>query len=135
VLRRGLVPRLGDALGSDLGADAVVMVVGVPVVAVLVAWLGWRAGVGRADWECRVTLRTVGAGLDGIGAYFVVYLAIAMVLVAVLDADPGLGATGGSGSAVPAWAVALFVLGNGVLVPIAEELARRGVIQTGLRAA
>lgn len=130
--RRGLGPLLADALDSGFGAEGAIMVVAVPPIAVLVAWLGTRVGIGRTGWAYDHSPRALAAGVGGIPAYFVVYLALLLALGPVLGidpmADPGIGDVGD----VPAWALALFLVGNGVVVPISEELAWRGVVQTAL---
>ncbi|ESP87280.1 CPBP family intramembrane glutamic endopeptidase [Candidatus Halobonum tyrrellensis] len=132
-LRRGLAyALLAPKLGTSLGADAVVMVVGFPLIAAAVALLGRRAGVDPADWDYRLSRRAVGTGVAGFVAYVAV-AAAALFAASLAGSQPSSGLAGGSGGAgLPAWVVALFLLGNGVVVPVAEELAWRGVIQTAL---
>lgn len=130
--RRGLVALLADPLGTGLGADAVAGLVGLPVIAGAVAWLGLRAGIGRSDWEYDVSVRTVLAGLGGFAAYWVVYLAAVAAIVALLGLQSSAGQGTLGASTAPAWAAALFLAVNGLLVPVTEELAWRGVVQTAL---
>ncbi len=131
--RRGLVGALAEPLGTGRGADALVLTFLFPVIAGVVVWLGARAGVGRSDWEYDVSLRTVGAGFGGVVAYYVVILAVIVALTTLLDVQaPSVGPTALGTAGAPAWALALLLVGNGVVVPITEELAWRGVIQTAL---
>ena len=131
--RRGLVPVLADPLGTALGADALVLAVGFPLIAGAIAWLGLRAGVRPADWEYVVSLRSVGAGVAGYVAFIVAFGALSFVYADILGLVPSVDATAFVGlGGTPVWVLALFFVGNGIIVPIAEELAWRGVIQTAL---
>ena len=126
---------MADATGSGLGATGVVFVVGFPAIAALVAWVGLRAGVAPADWAYDRSLHGVAAAVAGLVAYFVVLIGAAAVL-STAGADGGTGAAVGAldaaVDAAPTWALVAFFLGNGVVVPLTEELAWRGVIQTSL---
>ena len=132
-LRRGvgyalLAPRLGTAVG----ADAAVMVLGFPLVAAAVALLGRYAGIDPADWDDSASLRAVGTGVAGFLAYFAV-AAAALFAASLAGIRPSTGLVGGRGGAgLPTRVVAPFLFGNGVVVPVSEELAWRGVIQTAL---
>ena len=131
--RRGLVALLAEPLGTGRGADALVLTFLFPVVAGVVVWLGTRVGIGRADWDYDVSLRTVGAGLGGVVAYFAAFLGLVALLTSVFGLQtPSVSPTALGTAAAPAWALAFLLLGNGVVVPITEELAWRGVIQTAL---
>lgn len=130
-LRRGLVPVLAPVLGSARGADALVLLVGFPLIAGLVALLGRRAGVEPADWDYAVSVRAVGMGVVGLVIYFVVFVAATLVYTFGVGGQPS-SAVGVSLAGLPVWAAALLVAGNGVAVPVAEELAWRAVIQTAL---
>lgn len=132
IFRRGVVPLLSDVLHTSLGADAVAMAVGFPLIAVLIAWWGLRVGVKRSDWEYSFSLRTIGVGFGGFVAYLVLYAVITALYSLVLGIQPSVGATGLGLSESPTWAIVLLVIANGVIVPITEELAWRGVIQTAL---
>lgn len=131
-IRRGLGPRLADPLGSGVGAAALMLAVGFPVIAGGVAWAGLRAGITPGDWDYDVSVRSVGMGLAGVVAFFVVYAAVTTVYTSVLGVEPSVDASSLGFGGAPAWALALFLVGNGIVVPIAEELAWRGVVQTAL---
>lgn len=133
-LRREVVPLLAPVLGSARGADALILLVGSPLIAGLVALLGRRAGVEPADWDYVVSARTVGMGVVGLAVYLVVFIAATLVYTVGAGVQSS-SAVSVSAAGLPVWAVALLVAGNGVAVPIAEELAWRGVIQTALQEA
>lgn len=130
--RRGLGPQLSAPLGSGLGADAVVIAVCLPLIAGLVAWWGIQAGIGPHEWDYDLSLRTVGAGLAGVVAWIAVFGGLAVLATTVLGIEPSMGPGALGASEAPAWALAALLIGNGVVAPITEELAWRGVIQTGL---
>ncbi|WP_435125198.1 CPBP family glutamic-type intramembrane protease [Halobaculum sp. D14] len=132
--RHGVAAVLADPLGTALGADMAATLLFLPVAAFVVTELGAAAGVGRADWDYDVSLRPLVAGVGGTVLFFALYLAALAGLVAALGApqSAGLGGGGAGGTGAPTWALALFVAVNGVAVPVAEELAWRGVVQTAL---
>lgn len=132
-LRRGVGPSVAEFIGSAVGAEGAIFALGFPAVAALIAWLGTRSGLRRTDWDYDLGLRPLAAGLGGVVAYWAVYLAAVLALATILDVDlAALGSASGGAAAIPTWAIALYLVGNGVVVPIAEELAWRGVIQTAL---
>lgn len=130
LLRRGVVPVLAPVLGSGLGADMLLVGVGFPLLAVAIAAVGRRAGVSPADWEYDRSVRALIAGVAGAVGYFVALFGgvIAASLVVGTPDAPGPVVA----PTVPLWALALLLVVNGVVVPVAEELAWRGVIQTAL---
>lgn len=131
-LRRGLVPLLADVVGTAQGADAIVLAVGFPLIAAVVAGVGLAAGLGPDDWDFDVSLRTVGAGVGGILAYWVVFGGLTVVATTVLGVEPPTGPSSLGVADAPTWALVVLLVGNGVVVPITEELAWRGVVQTAL---
>lgn len=130
--RRGLAPHLTDPLGSGVGAAALMLAGAVPLTAAVVAWLGTRAGVEPADWDYDLSLRTAAAGLGGVVAFLLVFDGITFVYTAVLGLERSLDASALGLGGAPTWALALFFVGNALVVPVAEELAWRGVIQTAI---
>lgn len=131
-LRRGLAALLADPLGSVLGADMLAFGVGGVVLAGAIVVLGRRGGIAVADWDLEFSLRAVGAGLCGVLAYFVVYLGAAALYVSVLGGEPSASASALGVDGAPTWALAALVVVNGLLVPVLEEVAWRGVVQTAL---
>lgn len=132
--RRGLGPLLAAPLGTGLGAAAISMALGGTVAAAGIAWVGRRAGVARADWEYDVSVRAVAAGLAGlVGIYLLRGLGVAVLVFGLgFELPTGTGGVDFGLAAAPTWAVVAFFLANGVVVPVVEELAWRGVIQTAL---
>jgi len=130
--RRGLVPHLADPLGSGLGADMAAIAIGMPLLAVAIAWFGSKAGLTRRDWAYDISLRSVGAGLGGFVAYLALYFGVVLVLMLGLGLDPTAGPGTQNVGSAPVWALAMLLLVNGVLVPVTEEFAWRGAIQTVL---
>lgn len=130
--RRGLVPALAEFVGSGRGADALILAFGFPLVAVVVAWWGAHTGIDRSRWDYELSLRTVGAGLGGAVAYFAVFAALAVILTSVLDVSPSFDGGVLGVTDAPTWALIALLVGNGLVVPVTEELAWRGVIQTAL---
>lgn len=130
--RRGLVPHLADPLDSGLGADMVAIAIGMPLLAGSIAWLGIQAGITRRDWEYDISLHAIGAGLGGFVGYLALYFGVVLVLVLGFGLDPSTGPVTLNFGSTPDWALAMLLLVNGILVPITEELAWRGVIQTAL---
>ena len=129
--RRGLAPVLADRLGTGLGADMVSSTLGISLAAAGIAWWGTQAGITPADWDYTISRRTIGAGIAGvIGIYVLRGMAVAILTVG-LGFNLADGRSLGVGTA-PVWALGAFLLVNGMLGPIAEELAWRGVIQTAL---
>lgn len=132
-LRWGLVPILAEPFGSARGADLVVSVIGFGLVTGLIAWWGQQLGITPLEWGYTVSFRSITAGLAGVVGYFVVYLGIVLLYATFIGVpqSPDAGAVlGGVGE--QRWVLGAFLLINGILVPIVEELAWRGVIQTAL---
>lgn len=135
VLRRGLVPPLASALGDPFAADWAVMVGGFPLVAGLLLWIAARRGRSPGELGYDWSLRSIVAGVVGIVAALVVVAAAAQVDALLFSLDR-FGASFGTAvgdalRATPALA-ALFLLGNGLVVPVTEEAAWRGVVQSEL---
>ncbi|WP_129116232.1 CPBP family intramembrane glutamic endopeptidase [Halegenticoccus tardaugens] len=113
-----------------------------------IAWIGRYVDIDPADWEYRFSLDSVGAGLVGLVVYLVLYGAAIAVYASFLGLEPSIEPTSLGIDEAPVWAAALqkyrrkpttvvvwrmsILVVNGVVVPITEELAWRGVIQTAL---
>lgn len=130
-LRRGL----GFALGDELAVPIIGLVAGLALAAAVlapaVAAFGVRAGIPVADWELSLSARGALAGVGAVLAYYLAVVAATLVASTVLGLD-GTAAPTGAGVDGPTWVLAAFVAANGLLVPLAEEVAWRGVVQTAL---
>lgn len=134
-LRRGVVPPLASVLGSPFAADWATMVVGFPLVAGLLLWVASRLGRPPGEWGYDWSRRSLLAGVAGIVVALVV-MVVAVQVDARLFALEQVGAAFGTAigdalRATPAL-VALFLIGNGLVVPVAEEAVWRGVVQSEL---
>lgn len=130
LLRRGGVPLLAEPLGTAGGADMLLVGLGFPLLAAGIALVGFRGGIARTDWGYDWSHRALLAGVGGILVYYVAIIASALVYVAVVGMPSVPVPT--VGTAQPRWVGAVFLVANGMVVPIAEELAWRGVVQTSL---
>jgi membrane protease YdiL (CAAX protease family) len=123
---------LGAMAGNALAGDMLATLIGFPLIAWIIAQYGQSHGIMPSNWEYRwspVAIAVgVGAGLLIIGL---------MWGTALIDQA----LWGQAGTLPPAWAenlqaglwVAVLLLAvNGIVVPICEELAWRGVVQTAL---
>ncbi|WP_372480403.1 lysostaphin resistance A-like protein [Halomicrobium sp. HM KBTZ05] len=129
VRRRG-TPLLADAVGSGAGADMLLIALTFPALAVLAATIGNRRGIGPNRWRYELSRGAVLGGLVGVVVYFVLLLAFAVVYVFTVGVPSVPTPSGGAETAV--WVLVTLLVVNGVVVPIAEELAWRGVVQTAL---
>lgn len=131
-LRWEIAPILADLFGSGGVISFVLAWIGMALFAGGIAWGGRQFGITPSEWEYTVSLRSVAAGLGGVVGYWVVYYAVLLlVILAGIELTSNASAATGLGG-LPLWAMGAFLLANGVLVPIIEELAWRGVIQTAL---
>lgn len=134
-LRRGVVPHLAAPLGGPFVADWTVLLVGAPVMAGCLSWLAVQGGLSPGNWGYDWSGRAVVLGVVGA----VVSLGLTAGTAAIDSAlFGGAGANAAFADAVTETVqatpmlAALFLLGNGVVAPIAEELVWRGIVQTRL---
>ncbi|QCC60476.1 CPBP family intramembrane metalloprotease [Natrinema thermotolerans] len=129
-LRWGFV-LAGAAAGIDPGlVDAFVLALGFPLIAAVLSRYALERGQDRETWGWGWgwSRRTVGAGaLAGI-----VGLGLVAGASQVDAALFGLGDGSGTGDETTVAAAILLLVGNGFVVPIAEEQVWRGVVQTEL---
>ncbi|MFC7139344.1 CPBP family intramembrane glutamic endopeptidase [Halosimplex aquaticum] len=131
-LRWELVAILADPIGSPRGADMLLVGIGFPLLAGAIAWLGRRRGIEPEDWDYEVSLRSVAAGVGGVVAFFVALLAVVLTITAIQGMPDAGTATPPVEPGAATWVLAALLIVNGLVVPLAEELAWRGVIQTAL---
>jgi hypothetical protein len=133
-LRRGVVWILADVVGSARGADAILLGVGFPLLACWLAWWGVRRGVAPSDWDYDVSIRPIAFGLASVVVYYAVIVAFAIGYTQLVGTPQSAAASTGITESVGGtrWVAVVLFVANGIVVPIAEELAWRGVIQTAL---
>ena len=131
VLRRIGVASLAGPLGSARGADMLLVCIGFPFLGFGIATWGRRVGITSSDWEYRLSVRTVAAGIGGFVLYFVCFVGFTIVYT-TLAGVPSSTTPAVVDSDAEVWVLAILFVVNGIVVPIAEELAWRGAIQTAL---
>jgi membrane protease YdiL (CAAX protease family) len=130
--RRGLTPLLADPFGTALGADMTSVAIVFPLLAVVLYQWGRYAGIDRTESIGSLSRTTIGAGIVGAVGYVLLYGVTVSVASVLFELDSTATQAMADGGGVPAWAAGLLIVVNGVLVPITEEIAWRGVIQTAL---
>jgi membrane protease YdiL (CAAX protease family) len=129
-LRRGLAAPIGDLLGSSAGGYVAALALATVCGAAIAAAIGYRGGVTLADWDLSLSGRGVLEGVGAVVAYYAFLFAAAIVATVAFGLDPNAATTGGVDG--PTWTLVALFVANGVLGPIAEEVAWRGVVQTAL---
>jgi membrane protease YdiL (CAAX protease family) len=133
-LRRGVVWILADVVGNGRGADAILLAIGFPLLAYGIAQWGMRRGIVPSDWDYEVSIRPIGLALVGVVMYYVVIGAFTVGYTQIVGTPQSAATSATFGESVGGtlWVAAMFFFANGIVVPITEELAWRGVIQTAL---
>ena len=134
-----LVAQVGGAVvfepvvGNYLVGSLVGVVLGFPVAAWAVVRYGQRHGITPADWGYDRTPRALLSGLVVGGGLVILNLTAVVTVTEAIFGQPeqisGLLIKGLAGG-LPV--VVLFLLAHGIVAPITEELAFRGVVQTAL---
>ncbi|MDF9746884.1 CPBP family intramembrane glutamic endopeptidase [Natrinema salsiterrestre] len=134
-LRRGFVS-VAPAVGIDpLLADYLVLAIGFPLIAAILTLYALEQGQRSESWERDVTARALAGGLIAAIVGFVLLNGAILIDIVLF----GFGETSRAGGetltaafeARPALAI-LFLVGNGFVVPVAEEQVWRGIVQTDL---
>lgn len=125
---------VGAAVGNAFVGVLVATLVGFPIAAWAAARYGRRAGVERGDWDYDVDPRRVAIGLVAGAASLLLVVGTGLVVEAL---DLGGSARTAFGFVLVdlragPWVLVLFALAHGIVAPLAEELAWRGVVQTAL---
>ncbi|WP_323173247.1 CPBP family intramembrane glutamic endopeptidase [Natrialba sp. PRR66] len=133
-LRGGGVWILADVVGSARGADVIFLAVGFPLLAYAIALGGMRRGIAPSDWDYDISLRSIGPALASVVVYYVVIGAFTVGYTQIVGTPQSAAASTALAESVGGtlWIAAMLFLANGIIVPITEELAWRGVIQTAL---
>jgi membrane protease YdiL (CAAX protease family) len=127
-IRRVIGPAFGRVIGDNLANDMLISLVGAPFSAWIVGKSGAKNGFGPETRDYRWTSRAAGGGV----AAGVVGLVSSAVTGRIDSALFGGRDVELFGDETPAVASGLLVAVNGVVVPVTEEFAWRGVVQTAL---
>jgi membrane protease YdiL (CAAX protease family) len=130
----GLAATVGSLLNNTFAGTLIATVVGFPVAALFAVRYGRRIGIDRDDWDYRTTGHTVGVGLAGGLLTVLAVQGVSFLVTSIAGTDAAVAAFGFllADLEVGVWVLALFVLAHGIVAPVAEELAWRGVVQTAL---
>lgn len=135
LLRWGVVGIVYEVTGALVAADWTMLLIGFPVMAGILTIMALRAGQTTDTWDYRWTPQALAIGVVGALLTFA-----AMTATAELDAwlfgldelqADAEDLTSEALESTPLLAI-VFLLGNGIAVPIAEEHVWRGIVQTEL---
>ena len=130
----GVAATVGAVLDNTFASTLVATTVGFPVAALFAVQYGRRVGLDRDGWDYRTTGRTVGVGL-AVGAVTVLAVqGVGLLVASVAGTDAAASAFGFLLADLEAgvWVLALFAFAHGIVAPLTEELAWRGVVQSAL---
>ncbi|WP_226041501.1 CPBP family intramembrane glutamic endopeptidase [Natrinema sp. DC36] len=121
-------------VGNVRGADVILLAVGFPLLAYGIARWGMRRGIAPSEWDYDVSLRPIGLALAGVVMYYAISGAVTVGYTQIVGTPQSAAASAALAESVGGslWIAAMLFLANGLIVPITEELAWRGVIQTAL---
>ncbi|WP_226006834.1 CPBP family intramembrane glutamic endopeptidase [Natrinema salinisoli] len=135
LLRRGLVSAAAAVGVEPLLADYLVLAIGFPLIAAVLSRYALGHGQTRNSWGWEWGLRSLGMGVLAAVVGFGLLAGAAQIDAALFGLEETSGAFAeeltGAFEATPALAV-LFLVGNGIVAPIAEEQVWRGIVQTEL---
>jgi len=125
---------LGDIVGSLRGADVILLGIGFPLLAYGISQWGMQRGIENSDWDYDISIRTAVIGIIGVIAFYAVFIAISLGYTQLLG-NPQPDTTTAPIVGEPdltLWVLVGLFIANGIIVPVSEELAWRGVIQTAM---
>ncbi|WP_158599372.1 CPBP family intramembrane glutamic endopeptidase [Halobellus sp. Atlit-38R] len=130
----GLAATAGYVLNNTFAGTLIATVVGFPVATLFAVQYGRRVGIDRDDWDYRTTVHTVGIGLTGGLLTVLAVQGVGLLVTSVAGTDAAVTTFGFLLADLEAgvWVLALFALAHGIVAPVTEELAWRGVVQTAL---
>lgn len=130
----GVGGAVGAAVSNQFAGVLIATILGFPVAALVAVRLGRRVEIGRSEWDYHSGRRPVGVGLL-VGILTVLLIqGIGLVLATGGWSDTATATFGFVLEDLQAglWIVLLFAAAHGIVAPITEELAWRGVVQTSL---
>ena len=123
---------IGPAIDSVMAGEILGVMLSMAAAAWIIARYGQANGISAEDWAYRWPPATIGigaaAGALAIGLMFATTLVDQAIWGPPADALARFSERLQAGT----WVALLFLIGNAGLVPICEELAWRGVVQTAL---
>ncbi|AFO56519.1 CPBP family intramembrane glutamic endopeptidase [Natrinema sp. J7-2] len=134
-LRRGFVSAAVAVGVEPLLVDYLVLAIGFPLIATLLSWYALERGQRREAWDWNWNLRSFGVGVLAAVVGFGLSAGAGQIDAALFGLEGMNGAIGewltNAFEAAPTLAI-LFLVGNGIIAPIAEEQVWRGIVQTEL---
>lgn len=134
-IRWSAVAATVQLLDEPFVGNALSLLLGLPAMAAVLGWYASRSGLPPGAWDFEWNRRAIVAGLLASVVGFVLVSGAALVDAALFDlaatSDALTGSIAGAVEEYPLIAV-VFVLGNGLFGPIAEEVVWRGIVQTEL---
>lgn len=128
----GVGGTIGLVMGNQFVGVLIATILGFPVAALFAVRLGQRVGIDRAEWDYQSGGRALGAGIF-VGILTVLLIQGLGLVLATGDWSETATATFGfvlEDLQAGLWVVLLFAVAHGIIAPVAEELAWRGVVQT-----
>ena len=130
----GLSTTVGTVLNNTFVGILIATLVGFPVAAVFAVRYGRQVGVNCSDWDYRTDGWTIMFGfVSGAITVLAVY-GIAIINAWLRGTETAVAAFGFllADLKVGFWVVVLFALAHGLVAPMTEELAWRGIIQSAV---
>ncbi|MFC6862828.1 CPBP family intramembrane glutamic endopeptidase [Halomicroarcula sp. GCM10025817] len=128
----GIGSSVGILLDNTFVGVLVATFVGFPIAALFAVRYGQRVNIDRSDWGYTTDGRTISLGvLAGAFAVLTVY-GIGFVNALLGGTETAVAAFGFLFSDLEAglWVAVLFALAHGIVAPVTEELAWRGIVQS-----
>lgn len=128
----GMGSTVGSILDNTFVGVLVATLVGFPVAALFAVQYSRQVGIDRSDWDYTTNGRTVGIGLLlGVLTVLAVYV-VGLVSASIGGTETAVAAFGFLLGDLEAgvWVVALFAVVHGIVAPVTEELAWRGIVQS-----
>ena len=123
---------IGPAIGNVLAGDMAGVALGMGIAAWVIVRYGFAHGIPADDWAYRWTPTTIGFGVLG-AVVTVALMWVTAQIDLVLWALPENALAGfAEGLQAGTWVVVLLLVVNGIVAPVCEEIAWRGVVQTAL---
>jgi len=130
----GLGATVGTTLDNTFVGVLVATIVGFPIAALFAVRAGRRVGIDREKWDYQTTGRIVGTGVATGAVTTLAVQGVGLLVASLTGTDATVAAFGFLLTDLEAgvWVLALFAFAHGIVAPMTEELAWRGVVQSAL---